>query len=420
MVNKVSKKAPLALALLAVLGLVGCAGGAQAVPGGDEPIELEFVTWQLEEAGIQDWWTAVIDEFESEHDGVTIVPRHVDGNDMAEFVTTRFAADSAPAILHLPTEVFAVFAEEGWLEELDSRLADTDIPQTWPETQSLMEWDGTTQGLMVFGYSVQLFYNEQLLEEAGQSVPTTSEELVAVAKALTEGDVYGYGSVTTQHRDLFRQASSYVVGFGGAWAKDGEYQFTSTEVVAALENYREVSKFSPQGISSDQKRELFFQGKVAMMLDGPFNIPALADAAPEVKDYVKVARSPFDAISYYPANGLHIPSTGTDREKDLAWDFLELSASAEMQDLFVELYQSPAARAGAGSEAEVSPLLEEFITGSAESVGIIPSSASIRANFGTFDRLVQDGLMEMLTSDRSISDIFADVEERLLSEDIQP
>jgi multiple sugar transport system substrate-binding protein len=406
-----------AAALLAIT-LTGCAAGPE--PSDDGPIDLEFVTWQMQEAGIKDWWAAVIDKFEEEHPGVTVTPRYVESTDMAEFVTNRFASDSPPQIIHLPTEVFPAFADEGWLEPLDDRLAGTDILDNWPAAQSLMKWDGSVQGLMIFGYPVQLYYNEALLDAAGQEVPTTPEELVEVATALTQGEVYGFGTVTIQHRDLFRQASSHVVGFGGDWAADGKFDITSPDTLAGLENFRDVAAFSPQGIDSAQKRELFLQGKIAMMLDGPFIIPTLADAAPDVAGHVKVARSPFEEVSYYPANGLHIPADISDREKDLAWDFLELSASPEMQDLFVELYQSPAARAGAGANVELSPLLEEFIAGSAESKAIIPDSTGVQQEFGTFDRLVQDGIMEMLTSDRSVKDIFTDVQAKVESAGIKP
>lgn len=417
-VKHVKRHIAVAAATLMAVALTGCASGAE--PSADDPIELEFVTWQTQEAGIKDWWAAVIDKFEDQHPGVTIKPRHVESTDMAEFVTNRLASDSAPQILHLPTEVFPALADEDWLEPLDDRLADTDILENWPAAQDLMRWNGSTQGVMIFGYPVQLFYNEALLAAAGQEVPTTAEELIAVAEALTRGETYGFGTVTTQHRDLFRQASSHVVGFGGAWAADGEFGLTSPETLAGLENFREVARFSPQGIDSAQKRELFLQGKIAMMLDGPFIIPTLENAAADVLGKINVARAPFDAVSYYPANGLHIPADISDREKDLAWDFIELSASAEMQDLFVELYQSPASRAGAGAGAKSSPLLDVFVVGSAESKAILPASKGVQQNFGVFDRHVQDGIMEMLTGDRSVKDIFTDVLAKVEGASIEP
>lgn len=415
-----------ATACISAVGLLAACGSSSSSPAdsdGDESSEsmtLEFVTWQGEEAGIKDWWAEVITATEDRVEGLTIEIRHVESSDVPQYVTTRMGAGNPPQVLHLPVENFPVFASEGLLEPLDDRLAGTNILDTWTESQNLMEWEGSHQGVMVYGYPVQLFYNDQLLADAGVDVPTTPEELLTVAQTLTSGDVYGFGTVTTQHRDLFRQAGSHLVGFGGAWVGEDGFELDSPDAVAALDHWRQAAAFSPAGIDSAQKRELFMQGNIAMMLDGPFLIPQFEDAAPEVREHIRAARAPFDAVSNYPANGLSIPAGISDEEKDAAWEFVLTATSADLQDRFVELYDSPAARDGAGADLPVDPLLETFVADAGGSVSVLPTTPNTRAQFGEFSRIVSDGLMAMLTSDAPTADILVETLEQLEASTIEP
>lgn len=388
--------------------------------GGASSGSLEFITWQMEEAGYKEWWQAVMDKFAEENAGWEVAWQHMDSSDVPSHLINRIAAGDSSQIFHLPTESFASFAADGLLYPLDEKFAGTDVLENWTSSQSLMNWDGKTQGIMIVGYPVELCYNEKLLADAGVSVPATGDELLQAAEELTGGDIYGFGTITKQHRDLFRQCSSHVYGYGGRWEADGAYTFTDPKTVAGIENFRAASKFSPQGVDSGQKRELFKQGKIAMMLDGPFMIPQFKELDPSIGDSIKIARAPFEYVSYYAGNGLHIPESIPEEQKEKVWNFIEIATRADMQDLFVELTKTPAARNGAGAGVETDPLLDPFLADAAESVSILPEAPGIRAEFGEFSRIVMDGLIEMQTSDKPTEDILQSIEDNLASANIKP
>ena len=113
---------------------------------------LEFPTWQAEEPGVSTWWKDLVAAYEKKHPDVKLNLQQVPFAQFVKQMTVRFAAGNPPDIVHLPSRDFASFADQGWLEPLDARLARTDIPANWPALQSEMHWNGKTQGVLLMGY----------------------------------------------------------------------------------------------------------------------------------------------------------------------------------------------------------------------------------------------------------------------------
>lgn len=412
----------LAVILPILFVLSACSANGKPANNSDsgQPIELQFLTWQTEEAGIKDWWFEMIDQFEKNHPNVKIKPIHAMSTDVPELLTQRFAAGNPPQIIHLPTEQVAVFASQNLLEPLDDYLKGTDILENWPAVQDMMKYNGKYYGVVTLAYPVNLWYNEQALTKAGIKVPTTPQEFLDAAQKLNKDGQFGFGTVTKEERDMFRQASAQMVGFGGAWTRDGQFTFLEPNAVAGIDNWRKSAKFSPEGVGNADKAELFFVGKIAMMIDGPFHIPSVANAPKELQPYLKTARIPFDTVPFYPGNNLHIPATIPDNEKKLAWDFIDQITRPENQDRFVELYNSPAPRKGAGEGLKTSPLLDVFLQTSAQSVSVFPDSPAVLIRFGEFMQIINEALKTMLTSDAPTQEILQQAKVKLDAAGIKP
>ena len=61
-----------------------------------------------------------------------------------------------------------------------------------------------------------------------------------------------------------------MTGEGASLFKGGQYNFTDPAVVRAIDKFRAAVKNAPKGTSSEQARQLFIDGKVAMLRDGPW------------------------------------------------------------------------------------------------------------------------------------------------------
>lgn len=399
----------------AAVGLlvVGGCGGSDA---GGSP--LSFPTWQAEEPGVGKWWEQVVAGFQKGNEGVSINKNQITYDQYVDTLTTRFSAIQPPDIVHLPSRNFAQFANQGWLAPLDDRLGETDIPETWTPLQKEMVWNGQTQGVLLLGYGYLMFYNERLLEEAGANVPSTPEELLEVAKAATRKDTFGFGGTTTEHPNVYEEASQFVVGEGASWVTDGGYDLTSPEVERAIDHYREALEYSPEGVSSEQKRTLFYDGKIAIMLDGPFVLPQREDAPESVKPYVKVARQPFPNVPGAVSNSLHVAASADSETQQQVWEFIELAASPEWQRKYAELYQVPPAREGAITQQALAdtPELRLFDETTAQAVSVVPQANNIRANYERYSSIIRSGMLRLQTTDTPTATVLRDVQRELESE----
>ena len=77
-------------------------------------IELEFPSWQIEEAGAGEYWTELIKAFEASHPNVKVKKQQIPFREYVDKMTVRFAGNRPPDIVHLPSRDFASFADQGW------------------------------------------------------------------------------------------------------------------------------------------------------------------------------------------------------------------------------------------------------------------------------------------------------------------
>lgn len=403
----------LAASAVVALALAGCGagdGGAQD----DGTITLEFPSWQAEDPSFGAWWTEVIDAYEADHPDVTIDFYQIPFDSYVDQMTTRFAANDQPEIVHLPARNAPEFASRGWLAPLDDRLAGTDIEETWTPLQAEMDWDDETFGVLLLGYGYTLYYNEALLQEAGVAVPTTGDELVEAAQAVTGDGLYGFGATTQQSPDNYTELMAFIVGNGGALADGDEFTLDEPEALAGMEQYRDALGQAPAGIQSQQRNELFLNGNIAMMLDGPFFAPELEGAAEGVGPLLTAA-PPFDIVPGGVSNSIHMPVGLDEPTADAVWDFIELAATPEWQQRYTELAAVPAPRADSITAEAVQerPELELFQELADDAVTIYPEAAAQREDFSRLSQIVSTAAVRLISTSDPVDEIAAELEAEL-------
>jgi len=328
---------------------------------------------------------------------------------------TMFAANDPPDIVHLPSASLLQFAKNDWLEPLDEILQDTDIPQTWSSLQSNMVLNGKTQGLLLLGYGFNLYYNEKMLNDAGIAVPTTPEQLLSAAEALTKDGIYGFGSTTVEMDNVFNEVSMFIIGEGNQWIKDGKYNLTDEEFVKAVDHYRKLLKMSPQGVSVEQKRQLFFDGKIAMIIDGPFIYGQAKSDKSVAGPNIKISPAPFPQTPGNVSNNLSIAKNIEPEKKKLVGEFIKLAASPQWQAKYAEYSNSPVPRAGVISETYLNdhPEMKVFAEAAKNAVSIIPDSLNVRTNFNQFSKTVQAAMMELMVTDKPTIDVLRKLQDQL-------
>lgn len=403
-----------AIAGAVVLALAACGNGDSGSADGEE-ITLELPSWQAGDGNFENWLRPLVEAFNEEHPDITVDLQHVPFDGFADQMTTRFAAGDPPEIVHLPASNFPEFADNGWLAPIDDRLAETDILESWIDLQDDMIWDDQYMGVLLLGYGQVLFYNQALFDEAGIDVPETPEQLVEAARTLTQGDVFGFGATTAQHPRNYSEPTNWLVGGGTHWATEDSFTVATPEVESVLETYRQALEFAPEGVTTQQRFELFSQGRIAMMFDGPFLIPDIEAAPEEIRDDLQVAMVPFDIVPGGTSNGFHIPSGLEPEVEDAVWSFIEFATTPEWQERYSAELGVPAPRVGVITDEIIAaqPRLEVIQEAADVAVRTDPESRVLRANYSEFSDIVGEQMMRMMTTDDDLSEILADLEEEL-------
>jgi multiple sugar transport system substrate-binding protein len=317
--------------------------------------ELTFVSWMKGEPGYGDWWNEIIADFEKTHPDVTIKMTKVARDVYADSMFTSFAGGNPPDILHLSAFEFQRFANEGWMEPLDTRVAEEGLDLSEWAGQSTCEWDGRTVCIMLLYTGYVLAYNEKIFSDAGVPVPTDWNSYLLAARELrkdTDGDgiidQYGIALPFDDQPSVMHEAQKLVLDAGGSWTLDGEPAFDRPEVVEGLGRFKQLydEGLTPKDMAWGDVYQLLLEGRLAMFVDGGWITNVISGAAPEVKQHLKLTRSPFTPPLGGTSNVLGMPSTISDEKKDLVWDFIALTASEKYQQRFAELTSTPAPRPG--------------------------------------------------------------------------
>jgi multiple sugar transport system substrate-binding protein len=381
-------------------------------------LELEFPTWQAEEPGYAEFWTEAVKAFEQSHPNVKINKYQVPFREFIDKMTVRFAAGNPPQVAHLPTRNLPSFAAQGWLMPLDDLIAKTDIRATYTKMAEEMVWNGKTQGVLLMGYGMMFFYNERILKEAGVAVPTTEEELLKAIQAATNVNkgLFGWGTTTTDHPQIYVDWASWATGLGVSFYKEHQYSFTDPAVVRAIDRFRVAAKHAPKGTSTEAMRQLFVDGKIAMLRDGPWVGAMLKKAPEDVRPFLKMGLLPFPHNPGGTSNSIHIPAKIDPERKQLVWEFIQLLTIPEWQAKYMLLTRSPAPRRNALSERQQAeqPELTLVAKSVSSAVNLFPEIPAARTNYNQIAKLVGEAGIRLVNSDRPTADILKDLQAELV------
>lgn len=403
------------------MALVGGALSAAALPAMAQtakPTTLTLATWQLDEPGNSDWWRAVIAAFEKANPDVKIDAQQTPNKDFQTQMTVRYAANRPPDIIQLSTQNIGPYAQEGWLEPLDDRIKGTAYASEWSGLQRATVWDGHTRGILMSNSTYMLFYNEEHLKAAGVTVPTTFQQYLASIPKVTNRDkgVFGVTQVTAEHPTLQDDFLRHIIWQGHELIKNGKYNLSDPAVVATIETYRKVmTANAPQGLSSAIARQLFVDGKIGFLVDGPWVWSWLAKARPEVRPALKMVAAPFPPPIAPGGLTLHI-SAGIDKaRKDMAWRFIEFATTPEWQRQFLILTGQPPGRERDVLTAEdkaANPHLA-VIMGPTGARSLNPAEQPIRASMNEFYAAIRRGQLRLLSTAEPTAQILKETEAEL-------
>ena len=179
------------IALAMVLAMT--ATMAQPVLAADDKTTLDVIISQYG-TQTQAWWTQFEKDFEAENPDIDLNLEVISWNDLATKVNTLIANNSAPDILNI--DVLADYVADDLLMPATEYTSDELQAKFFPAFWDASNIDDTVYALPILASCRALFYNKDILDEAGAAVPTTWAELQDAAKKIKDkfgDDVYPWG-----------------------------------------------------------------------------------------------------------------------------------------------------------------------------------------------------------------------------------
>ncbi|MEZ3434749.1 MAG: extracellular solute-binding protein [Lachnospiraceae bacterium] len=282
------KFAALFLTLVMVCGLAACSSGgggdtssdgkeeAKDDGGSDGKVELNVIAAQYGQ-NTGSWWEGFVKDFTAEHSDIDLNVEVVSWNDIYTVVNTRISNNDAPDILNI--DVFANYQADGLLLPAEDFVSKETYDKMYPAFLEQSDVDGTIWAIPDLASARALYYNADILKDAGVEVPTTWDELTEACKAIKAHDskIYPWGIDMTT--DEGQAAFAYYTwnNGGGFVDDDGNWVLNSDKNVEAIEYAINLVKegYTNSDPANDTRydlQDMFGAGQVAMMIV-PNSIP---------------------------------------------------------------------------------------------------------------------------------------------------
>ena len=253
----------LLLVLVMVLALAACGGGSKKTT----------VTMIAAQYGPKtgDWWAEFEKKFEAANADIDLVVEVVSWNDINTVVQTRVSNKQAPDLLN--TNIYASWQADGLLLPAEKWCSAETYKKFYPAFLENSVIDGTVWAVPDLASARAMYYNKDILAEAGVEVPTTWDELTAACKTIKEKcpDVYPWGidMTTDEGQAAF---AYYIWGNGGDFVDEaGNWTLNSAKNVEAIEYAiglvnAGLTNSDPANDTRYTLQDLFCSGKLAMMI----------------------------------------------------------------------------------------------------------------------------------------------------------
>lgn len=272
----------------------------------------------------------------------------------AEQLTQRqlnaFLAGQGPDILVGEVQMPG-FARQGYLEPFPPELAAKVRDEVVPGAYGPMEVDGEIYGIATFPGVNVLFWNKDLLRQAGldpDRAPETWDEWLDMVETITEagdGEFYGGGTYAGPNFGGSLRVGPFMMMAGGGFIdENGDVDFDNPGNVRAFEFLRELSKNSPSGAVAGASEggwwDALNQGKIAYVVDGPWRLAAGEALGMDIGyGTLPIPEGGEPANVTIGAAFYGVPTYAENKEE--AFLFIEALLDKDVQDMHVESGQRP-------------------------------------------------------------------------------
>jgi multiple sugar transport system substrate-binding protein len=266
------------LVSLAIVVLVVGAVFATAVSAQQKTVTI----WNYWENQIQQKTLArVCADFNASQGAIKVVTKYIPFADFKKQLSIGAAAAELPDIAIIDNPDHASYSAMGIFADITDKLA------SWPDLKQYFEGplnscklNGRLYGIPFGSNTLALYYNEDMLKAAGVKPPRTWDELKSVSRKLTKGNVHGFAISSLQNEEGTFGFLCFLWGSGNT-----SFQINNANGIRALTLMRDLvaSGAMPKEALNWTQGDVmnqFISGNLAMMVNGPWQIPTMRQQAP--------------------------------------------------------------------------------------------------------------------------------------------
>lgn len=228
--------------------------------------------------------TDIIKQYNASQNEIEVTNEYYPFADFKKVLSIGLAASKLPDLVLIDNPDHAAYAAMGLFADITDKIKD------WPDKEQYFEgpWksctlDGKVYGIPFGSNDLALYYNEDMLNKAGVKPPQTWDELRDAAKKLTGNGVTGLGVSAPKTEEGTFQFMPWILSAGGDLTKiDSPEGIKSFTMISDLVRDGSMSKEVMNWVQSDVLKQ-FIAGKIAMMFNGPWQVPTLKKDAPDLK-----------------------------------------------------------------------------------------------------------------------------------------
>lgn len=278
--------------------------------------------------------------FEAANDGITVKVEVVNWDNLLQKLTTDISAGTNSDIAIIGTRWLLDFVDQDVVEPLDSYMTAELRDRFIGNFLAPSVLDGQTYGLPVAASARAMYYNNDLFAQAGiEEVPQTWDDLYFAAEQISAlPDVYGFG---LQGKEIETDAYWYYAlwSFGGDIVVDGASGIASPAAVDAANFYQDMIAlgYTQPGVtdySRENLQDLFKQGRLGMMLTGPWMTGQLKEEAPDVDFGIALIPEGARRATYGVTDSIVLFKNS--KNKEAAFKFLDFIFQEEWRSRFTK------------------------------------------------------------------------------------
>lgn len=278
------------------------------------------------------YFTEAAAAFEAQNPGVDVQIEVVAWDVMLQKLNTDISGDANADLAIIGTRWLVDFVEEDIVASLDSYMDDAFRARFFETFLSPSVMGGKTFGLPIAASARAMYYNKDLLEQAGVSAPPENwDDLFAAAeKVSATGDgIAGYGMQGKEiETDVYFYYALWSYG-GSLLTKDGRSGLDSDAAIKAAQLYKSMidAGVTQPGVTSYSREDvqnLFKQGKVGMMVTAPFLSNQIKEEAPDLNYGVTAIPAGLSGVRGTYGVTDSIVMFKNSQNKKVAWEFLDM------------------------------------------------------------------------------------------------